>query len=355
MLCAFKIKKFTATVTFACASLFASVAPVYADQLPAELIEFREDLDQYLVDMIDSTSSLPGTDANVATSLEESRLLIPELTEQELAQMKKAFDRHPAAWEAATAAQNLAGVQKKTQIYLQKQAEKEQMLASFSGEHSHVAGLTEYQDNYDNGCPGATPMGAVIPVGIITLALEGVNDAINDGLVVVIMGQGTSVPNPVKIITSVAFFVSKLTLASMEWARDVSADCEFDDHWSYLRDVVARTQAKFTPKKELTITSEYVKLTVDRGQTYYNFVVFIEEDGKAVDANIAALQASQMTLPISFKSIPFTATKVTTGIYQLVVPEPADLRGIDRLRIHANHADNGVDHFGVGTAKTKKD
>ena len=42
MLSAFKVKKFAAAVTFACASIFASATPVYADE------GLRQDLEQAL-------------------------------------------------------------------------------------------------------------------------------------------------------------------------------------------------------------------------------------------------------------------------------------------------------------------
>ncbi|MCJ8268336.1 MAG: hypothetical protein MJK04_02940, partial [Psychrosphaera sp.] len=326
-------------------------------QMTTELVEFRIAMDEYLGDMIINSEALSGNNSNVSLSLQESRGLLTELTATELTQMKKAFDRNPAAWEVNKNLNALIDHQERTRAarkaYLQKSAD-----AVMSRNDMTViqTSLVEYSDDYDNGCPGTVPMGAVIPIAIITMALEGVNDAINDGLAIIILGAGATIPNPVKIITSIAFFVSKLTLNSMEWARDVADDCENDDHRTYLREVVGRTQSKYTPKKEMKITTEYVGQTVDKGQIKYNFVVYITEDGKPTNASITSIYGSTLNLPIGFADMnTYQFLQTSEGIYQLTVDEPTHLRGVQRLRFTVKHTDAGVEHFGVGMARTKKD
>ena len=154
-----------------------------------EQMEFRTEMDQYLHSLAVAAPTLPGYDPVLVYKLEESRELLGQLSPEELQVMKDAFDRYPDAWR-------LGEVMELSRLYGTDPAE---YLVQVPETGSGSTSLTSHT------CPVGVPPVAVGIAQVIDLALEGVNDAINDGLTVVItVFGGVTIPNPVKIGTSLA-------------------------------------------------------------------------------------------------------------------------------------------------------
>ncbi|OHU88076.1 MULTISPECIES: hypothetical protein [Pseudoalteromonas] len=330
-----------------------------------ELNEFRSDLNDYFEDSIRAVAQLNNSQ-QIVNQFEQAQNMVSNMSQQQLIETYQAMEANPNFWELPEHLYQVANFQKSVGEYKSspKFLQYNIMTSDVStSQEKTYASYNEEQCDFVEDLLEEFPFQAFllpdeVAIAILSIAADGVANALSPSVVTVAAGNGGGVPNPLKIGAVAAAQVLKLHWQSIKWYRQAIAECKGKIHRDYLYEVVGLQQADFTPKKEIQLSTDFVDRRL-RGRVHdYYFMLHAKLDGEPVDVEFVSAKVTDESLPIEFKELAEKRTvsmrKLGPGMYELKLTydnpgffHPRKMQLVVKHSRPSAKADETVTHKGV--------
>lgn len=354
MLKAFNVKKFAAAMTFACAGVFASAMPVYAEQ------DLRQELEQALSNMETVHMRLKElghtSDASEGMAqIEMARRALQNTSDEDLLEASKTVQDIDALLDvddmvlealdsvAVKSSDNLViGGSSNKSLHTLSSATPTTTLTAVDTENLEIAtcqdqlALQASVTALDTAYFVAAIASEVLPTQLVAL--------------------GNSLPNPLKIAAVVVKYAAKTTKFALEQTIKINAICLARNERKIAREYIQARQVRYTPHKTIEAKFDVVqpKNLGGNKKWRYTFWMHLTKDGRPTDASVTKVMASRLAnADDTFVTMPaglYTIEHVSTGMYKLTFDTPTAL-GLDYVRGFILHLESSQTSPGGATYK----
>ncbi|CAM3997357.1 hypothetical protein [Pseudoalteromonas byunsanensis] len=311
----------------------STALPFYSSAAPApltanELNDFRSDLGDYFDDSIYAVAQLDNNQ-EIINQLELAKSIIGQMTQQQLRETYQAMEANPSFWELPDHLSKVAQLQRSIDKFESspKYNQYAMMTANTASEEAKTyddyneASCDFFEDLLDEFPFAVFALPDEATIGILSIAADGVANALSPSVVTVAAGNGGGVPNPLKIGAVAAAQLLKLHWQTVKWYRQGIAECKGKMHRDYLYEVVGLQQSDFTPKKEIQLSTDFIDRRLKGRVHEYYFMLHAKLDGEPVNIEFVSAKLTDESLPIEFKELVDKRTvsmrQLGAGMYEL--------------------------------------
>ncbi|MBI4310309.1 MAG: hypothetical protein HY681_00900 [Chloroflexi bacterium] len=299
--------------------------------------EFRMRLFQYFDDLSAVVVSapdpyIPDREVKLA-SLAAARASIASLPDSSLATFQSVLSAYPSFWDVPTTLQDA----------FDALSFGPDLMVVYPSSSSASAWLAT------QSCPTWTDALVITLYGLKSAYIDTrfIYENLDESVTVIVLGEGSSVPNPFKIAASVVSALEETAILDLELIKEQFSKCAADRAENFLQNFAEQRR---------------VHLQVIELEQRTKFLVLSTMAGKPVPINLVSVHVIDdqdlKKTPHTYKDVTagttLTAESGVTGIFMLTISEdavispPKYMRKVDIYRIEVNHDEgSGVVHQGT--------
>ncbi len=355
MLSAFKMKKFAAAMTFACAGVFTIAAPASANEfVRKDLNDMFDNIEQAQIQL--QELGYAKADSAVSEQINKAREALDQTSDEQLARYENEVRQLAELDDQMLDALEAIAASKRAFNALPTGQRNMQVLASLAPSTEMTDVDTESLDL--EWCANQAAFGlSIVPFRLGLIGAEAFAEVIPAN----INTAGQSVPNPAKLIAVTAKVVLKEALLALDEGYRQNGLCTLRNERKIAREYIQASQVRYTAHKTLEAKFDVVRpenLGGNKKYRYY-FWMHVTEDGRATNANITKVLASQLDDEnAEYVEVPaslYTVEHKGQGLYRLTFDTPTDA-GLTFVRgfvvhledSHTSPGNSTYKHYGVG-------